>query len=98
MLPLRPISVIDSCEWLVSIVTAMTSGAGRESFAASLSAASRAAFIIAWPPSAWTLTIQTPSRVAAAMAPATVFGMSWNFRSRKTRSPRATRLSTIDGP
>src|SRR6185295_1100036 len=43
-------------------------------------------------------TIQTPSRVAAATAPATVFGMSWNFRSRKTRSPRLTRLSTMDGP
>ena len=40
------------------------------------------------------MTIQTPSRVAAATAPATVFGMSWNFRSRKTRSPRATSCST----
>ena len=53
---------------------------------------SRAARIIALPPDAWTLTIQTPSRVAAATAPATVFGMSWNFRSRKTRSPRADEL------
>ena len=38
------------------------------------------------------MTIQTPSRVAAATAPATVFGMSWNFRSRNTRSPRADQL------
>ena len=45
----------------------------------------RAARIIALPPDACTSTIQTPSRVAAAIAPATVFGMSWNFRSRNTR-------------
>ena len=50
------------------------------------------------PPDACTLTIHTPSRVAAATAPATVFGMSWNFRSRKTRSPRAASSSTIAGP
>ena len=76
----------------------MTSGAGRESRAASASAASRAALIIARPPDACTLTIHTPSRVAAATAPATVLGMSWNFRSRKTRSPRAASSSTNDGP
>ena len=70
----------------------MTSGAGRDRRAASSSAAARAARIIARPPDAWTLTIQTPSRVAAATAPATVFGMSWNFRSRNTRSPREREL------
>src|SRR6185295_17652473 len=96
--PATPISPIDSSDRLVSIVTAMTSGRERPAFDASASAASRAAFIIAWPPDACTFTIHTPSRVAAATAPATVLGMSWNFRSRNTRSPRATRLSTMDGP
>ena len=52
-------------------------------------AAARAARIIAVPPLAWTFTIHTPSSVAAATAVATVFGMSWNFRSRNTRSPRS---------
>ncbi len=50
------------------------------------------------PPDACTLTIHTPSDVAADTAVATVFGMSWNFRSRKTRSPRATSVRTMSGP
>jgi hypothetical protein len=58
------------------MVTAMTSGAGRDKRAASSSAAARAARIMSPPPDAWTLTIQTPSRVAARTAPATVDGMS----------------------
>ena len=91
-----PVSVTSSM--LVSTVMAMTSGAATPRRAASLAAASFAAFIIAAPPAACTLTIQTPRRVAAATAPATVFGMSWNFRSRNTRSPRATRVSTNAGP
>ena len=62
--------------------------AGRPLRAAASAAASRAACIIFRPPEACTLTIHTPSDVAAATAPATVFGMSWNFRSRNTRSPR----------
>ena len=42
------------------------------------------------PPVAWTLTIHTPRAAADATPPATVFGMSWNLRSRNTRSPRST--------
>ena len=36
--------------------------------------------------------------MADLTAPATVLGMSWNFRSRKTRSPRPASSSTIAGP
>ena len=61
---------------LVSTVTAMTSGRGRSIAAAALRAASAAAFIIALPPDAWTLTIQAPVATADCTAPATVFGMS----------------------
>ena len=82
---------------LVSTVTAMTSGRSSWRPAAS-SAACRAACIIFSPPLAWTLTIQTPSAVAARTAPATVFGMSWYLRSRKTRSPRAASSRTSVGP
>jgi len=53
---------------------------------------------IAAPPDAWTFSIHTPSRVAAAHAPATVLGMSWNLRSRNTRNPRAQRSLTSSGP
>ena len=35
---------------------------------------------------------------AARVAPATVLGMSWNFRSRKTLRPEDTRSRTICGP
>jgi hypothetical protein len=56
--------------------------------------ASRAAASIAGPPDACTLSIHTPRRVAAAQACATVFGMSWNLRSRNTRNPRRTSSRT----
>ena len=46
-----------------------------------------AASSIARPPSAWTLTIAAPEPAAAATARSTVAGMSWSFRSRKTREP-----------
>ena len=46
-----------------------------------------AARIIAAPPWACTLRMETPSCAAARHAPATVLGMSWNFRSRKTGRP-----------
>ena len=39
---------------------------------------------IARPPEACTFRSDAPERAAAATAPATVLGMSWNFRSRKT--------------
>ena len=83
---------------LVSTVTAMTRGGVRPSFDAVSCAASRAACIMRDPPDACTLSIQTPSEAAAAVACATVLGMSWNFRSRKTRSPRDVKARTIEGP
>jgi hypothetical protein len=43
------------------------------------------------------LSNAAPDRAAAATAPATVFGMSWNFRSRKTREIFAT-SATREGP
>ncbi len=64
-----PISSSTSSLRLVSIVTAMTSGAGRDARGRFLVGRSRAARIMASPPDAWTFTIQTPSRVAAATAP-----------------------------
>ena len=61
--------------------------------------ASRAAFIMARPPEACKVRSCTRgSCAAAATAPATVFGMSWNFRSRKTRAPRAASIWTACGP
>ena len=84
---------------LVSTVTAMTQrrlppfGVPR-----SRAPPRAAACIICAPPDAWTLTIHTPSEVAAATALATVFGMSWNLRSRKTRSPLAASVRTMTGP
>ena len=41
--------------------------------------------------------MRTPSAAAERTAPATVLGMSWNFRSRKTEWPRATSRSTTAG-
>src|SRR4029079_9594917 len=60
--------------------------------------ASRAARIIASPPLACTLSIHTPRRAADLQAPATVFGMSWNLRSRKTSKPAFCSDSTTAGP
>src|SRR5258708_10803811 len=78
---------------LVRIVTAMSSG-GRTT----PSIDSRAARSIASPPLACTLSIHTPRRAAARQAPATVFGMSWNFKSRKTSKPRSWRRAMTAGP
>ena len=72
---------------LVSRVTAMTFGLSRPSRIAVSDNASAVRFIISTPPLACTLKIETPSRVASTPAAATVFGMSWNFRSRKIRPP-----------
>src|SRR2546426_7736165 len=46
----------------------------------------------------WTFIICTPSRAAAPTAAATVRGMSWNFRSRKTLPPRSRIMVTARGP
>ena len=61
-------------------------------------AASAAASIMARPPAAWMVSSETPSPAAAATAPATVLGMSWNLRSRNTRWPSATSSRTTAGP
>ncbi len=83
---------------LVSTVTAITRGRGLSSAAAAFRADSAAAVIMALPPDACTLTIHAPVATAACTAPATVLGMSWNFRSRKTRSPLLVSSRTIAGP
>src|SRR5258706_5199593 len=59
---------------------------------------SRAARSIASPPLACTLSIHTPRRAAERQAPATVLGMSWNFRSRNTSKPRSWRRAMTAGP
>ena len=93
-----PISASAASSMLVSTVTPITSGRGRPSFAAAASPASAAARIIALPPEQCTLTIHAPVATADVTAPATVLGMSWNFRSRNTRSPRSASARTIAGP
>src|SRR5580692_6269301 len=57
-----------------------------------------AAWSMALPPSACTFTSCTPVIAAAdKTAPATVLGMSWNFRSRKTPGPKAVTSRTAAG-
>src|SRR5712691_11025628 len=83
---------------LVSTVTARTSGRGSESVWDASRAPWAAARIMARPPEACTLNMKTPSRTASRAAPSTVFGMSWNLRSRKTSPPRFRTASTAAGP
>src|SRR5262245_55247936 len=83
---------------LVSTVTATASGRRTDSSAAAAPAPSAAARIMARPPEAWTLNMNTPRRAASRAAPATVFGMSWNLRSRNTSAPRFWMASTAAGP
>ena len=71
---------------------------GSQLFTAAGPAAVEAARIIALPPLAWTFSMKTPRRVASRTAPATVVGMSWYLRSRKTLKPRARAASTARGP
>jgi hypothetical protein len=42
--------------------------------------------------------MNTPRRAASRTAPATVFGMSWYLRSRKTLKPCLIAVSTAAGP
>jgi hypothetical protein len=74
--PPTPIAARSDASRLVSTVMAINNGRGRRSSAAVFATASRAAASIAAPPAAWTSIIQTPRRVAAAQACATVLGMS----------------------
>jgi len=50
------------------------------------------------PPPACTVIMLAPSAAAECMAPVTVLGMSWNFRSRKTLCPRFSSGSSTAGP
>src|SRR6266446_5758063 len=83
---------------LVSTVTARTSGRGSESVWEASCAPWAAARIMARPPEACTLNMKAPSLTASRAAPSTVFGMSWNLRSRKTSPPRFRTASTAAGP
>ena len=89
--PLTPMLASVCSSWLVRMVMARRRMpiAGRAPTAASS---------ISLPPSACTSTRETPSWPAPLTAPATVFGMSWNLRSRKTFSPRAITSRTKSGP
>ncbi len=79
---------------LVKIVTPRSAGRRFP-----LPTASRAARIMAISPEVCTVRNRTfGSRAAAATAPATVFGISWNLRSRKMPNPRAASFSTARGP
>ena len=89
----KPVAFNWAWSMLVSIVTASSSGGS-----STPSRAARAAASMAGPPAAWTLTIRTPSLAAERTAPATVLGMSWNFRSRKTEWPRLTSGPRTAGP
>src|SRR5947207_4359898 len=74
---------------LVRMVTAKRRGRSAPIGTPALMACT-AASSMAWPPSACTLTSCTPLMAAAeSTAPATVLGMSWNFRSRKIPAPSA---------
>src|SRR5207245_1941117 len=83
---------------LVSTVTPRRSGRGSAKAPGAFEAASAAARAIARPPLAWMLSMKTPRRVASRTARPTVFGMSWNLRSRKTRNPRLRAVSIAAGP
>ena len=61
-------------------------------------AASTAARIIAAPPWAWTLRMETPSCAAARHAPATVLGMSWIFQVQEDRQAHSAKARTPSGP
>src|SRR2546427_2329958 len=62
------------------------------------SRARTAARSVSSPAPIWRFIMCTPSRAAAPTAAATVRGMSWNFRSRKTLPPRSRIMVTARGP
>ena len=59
---------------------------------------SLAASIMAMVPAACRLVMSTSKVESTCMAFFTVLGMSWSFRSRKIRCPRALISRTMDGP
>ena len=74
-----PVAAKSACSMLVSTVTPIKSGLSGQ-----FATASAAASIMRRPPDACISTIQTPISAAALQALATVLGMSWYFRSRKS--------------
>ena len=77
---------------LVRTVTARSWGAlGTEE------AASAAASSMAGPPAAWTVRNSTPRAATERTAPATVLGMSWSLRSRKTETVAAAEFADDGG-
>ena len=60
--------------------------------------ARQASRIISGPPAKWMVVMETPSWEADSMAWATVLGMSWNLRSRKTLRPFDRASSIARGP
>ena len=97
---MTPVSASAASSRLVSTVTAtMMGAAGLDRRAASSCAASRAAAHHGAAPGG--VDVHHPraeSSWPTSTALATVLGMSWNLRSRKTRSPRPASSSTIRGP
>ena len=83
---------------LVRTVTPSTKGGVWPNRQALSWAACSAALIISRPPLIWMLSICTSNRTAAATAFPTVFGISWNFRSRNTGEPKARIRRTTPGP
>mmetsp|Transcript_12304 Transcript_12304/g.31044 ORF Transcript_12304/g.31044 Transcript_12304/m.31044 type:complete len:205 (-) Transcript_12304:119-733(-) len=91
-----PTATRSASSMLVRIVTAITSGGSAPTAKAPSRAAETAARIIASPPAACTLTMAGRAALTARIAPATVFGMSWNLRSRKkgvSGAPSRTRCT-----
>lgn len=86
----NPIWVRSSSSKLVSTVTASSwVRCGQDS---------RAASIMARPPRLWMVRNFTSNEPAAATALATVLGISWNFRSKKTSAPSARTRRTRSAP
>ena len=93
-----PASRIVALSMLVRIVTPITLGR-IDLCKLHSSLALAAARIISSPPSACTSSKRTPgNEIALVTAPLTVFGMSWNFKSRKMSEPKSRSFSTAEGP
>src|SRR5262249_38904925 len=83
---------------LVSTVTARMRGRRRPSRRQTRATSSRVRVIICRLPDACTSKKRTPSRAASTPALATVVGMSWNLRSRKTSRAWRWTMRTTSGP
>src|SRR5882724_4402679 len=95
---MTPTRFRSSRERLVSTVTARIFGRRSASRRHARRTSATVTRIISSLPDAWTSNILTPRRAASTPAFATVRGMSWNLRSRKTSPPRSRMRRTIAGP